>query len=200
MDLGAFLFIGLIILVLGGLIIGGGFLLYLVPKKNGHPKTAKYLTIIYVLFVLAVAFFIVFEDKLFTKYQAKELVEEQELMLTDQFEILENKSMSAIGDYYHTFTLKISEKNKQDAILKIKKCNGFKIFNTDNRSDIDSMIYSKINLDPYFGPKIIENYETDSEFVREYFQPSGRKGWAPAFRRISISKTKNELTFEDIQE
>ncbi|WP_327983654.1 hypothetical protein [Bergeyella porcorum] len=37
-------------------------------------------------------------------------------------------------------------------------------------------------------------------FVREYFEPSGREGWAPTFTRISISKTKNTLTFEDINE
>lgn len=37
-------------------------------------------------------------------------------------------------------------------------------------------------------------------FVREYFEPSGSEGWAPTFRRISISKTQNTLTFEDIDE
>lgn len=52
----------------------------------------------------------------------------------------------------------------------------------------------------YFGPKVTQNYETENAYVREYFEPSGREGYAPTFRRISISKTKNELIFEDIDE
>jgi hypothetical protein len=47
---------------------------------------------------------------------------------------------------------------------------------------------------------VTQNYETEKAFVREYFQPSGQKGYAPTFRRISISKSDNELTFEDIDE
>ena len=52
----------------------------------------------------------------------------------------------------------------------------------------------------YIGPKVIQNYETKYAFVREYFEPSGQEGYAPTFRRVSISKSKNELTFEDIVE
>jgi hypothetical protein len=32
------------------------------------------------------------------------------------------------------------------------------------------------------------------------FKPSGRKGYAPTYIRISISKDKNELPFEDIDD
>jgi hypothetical protein len=42
--------------------------------------------------------------------------------------------------------------------------------------------------------------EVIDAYVREYFQPSGQEGYAPTFRRISIYKNKNELTFEDIDE
>ena len=136
----------------------------------------------------------VFEDQLFTKGNAKELVEEQQILLQDKFELKENKSMSAIGDYYHTFTLKISERDKQSAIATIKRSDNFKADNTS----IDQTLYLSDNR--YFGPKVTQNYETENSYVREYFEPSGRKGYAPTFRRISISKTKNELTFEDIDE
>ena len=136
----------------------------------------------------------VFEDQLFTKGNAKEFVEEQQFLLQDKFELKENKSMSAIGDYYHTFTLKISERDKQSAIAKIKSADNFK---TDNTS-IDQTLYLSDNR--YFGPKVTQNYQTENSYVREYFKPSGREGYAPTFRRISISKTNNELTFEDIDE
>ncbi len=188
------LFIGLLILVFIGIPIGLGLLFYFIPKKLGYPKTAKYLTIAYALFVLAIGLYIAFEDQFFTKKNAIELVEEQDFKLTDKFVLTENKSMSAIGDYYHTFTLDISERDKENAITKIKSSDNFK---TDN-SSIDEMLY--LSDKRYFGPKVTQNYETENSYVREYFQPSGRKGYAPTFRRISISKTKNELTFEDIDE
>jgi hypothetical protein len=177
-----------------GLPIGIGCLLYFIPKKLGYPKTGKYLTIIFGLLVFTMVLWTVFEDHLFTKGNAKELVEEQQILLQDKFELKENKSTSAIGDYYHTFTLKISERDKQNAIVKIKSADNFK---TDNTS-INQTLYLSDNR--YFGPKVTQNYETENSYVREYFEPSGRKGYAPTFRRISISKAKNELTFEDIDE
>jgi hypothetical protein len=192
--LDSILFIGLLILVFIGIPIGLGFLFYFIPKKLGYPKTAKYLTIAYGLFVLTIGLYIAFEDQLFTKNNAKELVEEQDFKLTEDFELLKNESMSAIGDYYHTFTLKISERDKQNAISKIKSADNFK---TDNAT-IDQMLY--LSDQRYFGPKVTQNYETENSYVREYFEPSGQEGYAPTFRRISISKTKNELTFEDIDE
>ena len=190
----AFLFIGLLILVFVGIPVGIGLLLYFVPKRLGHPKTAKYLTIGYGVLVLTITLFIVFEDQLFTKNSAYKLVSEQGIELNDEFELIHNESMSAIGDYYHTFTLKISESDKQKAISEIKNANNFQ----SNDSSIDHLLYLSDNR--YFGPKVTQNYETENAFVREYFQPSGQKGYAPTFRRISIDKEANELTFEDIDE
>ena len=189
------LFIGLLILVFIGIPIGLGLLIYFVPKRLGYPKTAKYLTIAYGLFVLTIGLYIAFEDQLFTKNNAKELVEEQDIKLTDDFELLKNESMSAIGDYYHTFTLKISERDRQNAISKIKSADNFKSYN----GSIETLMYQSAP-DRYFGKKVVQNYATENYFVREYFEPSGREGYAPTFRRISISKTDNELTFEDIDE
>jgi len=143
--------------------------------------------------VLTLVLWTVFEDYLFTKGNAKELVEEQQILLAEKFELKENKSMSAIGDYYHTFTLEISDLDKQNAILNIKSAETFK----GKNSSIESLLYQQ---DRYFGLKVIQNYETENLYIREYFQPSGRKGYAPIFRRISISKEVNELTFEDIDE
>jgi hypothetical protein len=192
--LDALVFIGLLILVFVGLPIGLGLLFYFVPKKFGYPKTAKYLTIVYGILVLVVAFIIVFEDQLFTKNDAKKLVEEQNIKLGDKFDLIKNESSSAIGDYYHTFILKISRRDRQQAITIIKNS---KIFKADKRS-IDSLLY--LRQDRYFGPKIIQDYETEDSYVREYFQPSERQGYAPTFRRLSISKTENKLKFEDIDE
>lgn len=189
------LFIGLLILVFIGIPIGLGLLFYFILKKLAYPKTAKYLTIAYGLFVLTIGLYIAFEDQLFTKNNAKDLVEEQDIKLTDDFELLKNESMSAIGDYYHTFTLKISERDKQNAIANIKSADNFKSGN----GSIETLMYQPAP-DRYFGKKVVQNYETENSFVREYFEPSEREGYAPTFRRISISKSDSEITFEDIDE
>ena len=190
----AFLFIGLLILVFVGIPVGIGLLLYFVPKRLGHPKTAKYLTIGYGALVLTIILFIVFEDQLFTKNSAYKLVSEQGIELNEEFDLIHNESMSAIGDYYHTFTLRISESDKQNAISEIKNADNFQ----SDGDSIDHLLYlSEIR---YFGLKVTQNYETENAFVRENFKPSGQKGYAPTFRRISIDKQTNELTFEDIDE
>lgn len=174
--------------------IGIGCILYFIPKRLGYPKTGKFLTIFFGLFVLTFVLWLAFEDLFFTKNSAKELVEEQHILLQDNFELLNNKSMTSIGDYYHTFTLKLSKRDKQNAILKIKSADNFKVDN----STIDKMLY--LSDKRYFGPRVTQNYETEKAIVREYFQPSGQEGYAPTFRRISIFKTENELQFEDILE
>jgi len=186
--------IGIFTLVFVGLPIGLGCLFYFIPKKIGYPKTGKYLTIIFGLLVLTIVLWTVFEDQHFSKDNARELVEEQQILLVDKFDLEENKSTSAIGDYYHTFTLNISVKDKQSAILQIKGSKNFK----SQTYEKESLIYQ--HQDRYFGPKVIHNYETQNSYVREYFQPSGQEGYAPTFRRISISKSENQLTFEDIDE
>lgn len=189
------LFIGILILVFIGIPIALGLLFYFVPKKLGYPKTAKYLTIAYGFFLLTLGLYIAFEDQLFTKNNAKELVEEQGIKLTDDIEILKNESMSGMGDYYHTFTLKISENDRQNAISKIKSAHDYKTIN----GSIKKLIYQPVP-NRYLGKKVFQNYETGESFVREYFKQSDQEGYAPTFRRISINKTKNELTFEDIDE
>lgn len=93
-----------------------------------------------------------------------------------------------------TCTLKISERDKRHAITKINSADNFK---TDD-SSINQTLY--LSDQRYFGPKVTQNYETEDAYIRECFEPSGQAGYAPTFRRISISKTNNELIFEDINE
>ena len=187
--------IGLYILVFAGLPIGFGCLLYFVPKRLGYPNAGRILIIAFGLVVLTIILWTVFQDRFFTKRNAKELLEEQQISLVDDFNLQENKSMSAPGgDYYHTFKLAISNRDKRSAVSTIKGANNFKAVT----GDIDSVLYLREGR--YFGPKVIRNYETNESYIREYFQPSGKEGYVPTFRRISISKTGSELTFKDISE
>ena len=189
-----FKLLALLFIAFVGIPIGIGLLFYFIPKKLGYPKTAKYLTIAYAAVVLSCAFYMAFQDQFFTRKEARALVEEQGFELADKFRLLKNESMSGIGEYYHTFTLRISDRDRKDAILMIKNAENFKATNLS-----DELLHSE-HQNRYFGPKVIQNYETTSSYVREYFKPSGRKGAGPLFRRISVSKTDNMLVFEDIDE
>ena len=102
--------------------------------------------------------------------------------------------MTAIGDYYMTFTAKISNKDKNRIISKIKKSKNF----TTNNVSIESLVHQE-KIDTYNGEKIVLNHETKLFFVRELFEPNG-DGYAPTWTITKIDKTKNELTFEDIDE
>ena len=187
----SFLYIGLLALIMIGIAIGLGFLFYYIPKKMGYPKVGKYLSGLFALAILLLVFMTIFEDQLFTKNDARKLIEEQELKLTDDFKLENNKSMWAIGDYYHTFTLTISEKDKLEAIKQIKHSDNFiKIGEPikDLLIDIE---------DKYIGPKQSQNYETEISFIREYIKPNGQS-IAPTYRRIIVNKKKNEMTFEEI--
>src|SRR5687767_5167469 len=85
------------------------WLLYWLPNRIPNARTGKLVSRILGLVVLACLFSVLFEDQLFTKGDARSLVQEQQLILVDGFELLHNESTTfSPGDYYHTFTLKIS--------------------------------------------------------------------------------------------
>ncbi len=168
------------------------YLFYWIPKKIGYPKVGKYLSILVGLFFVIITFLTIFEDQLFSKNDAEKLLAQQNIKLIDKFKMNENKSMSAIGDYYHTFTLNISQQDKTRIISEIKNS---KNFNLDN----ETRNYFDNHDDYYNGPKRIKNYETEHQFIRELFEPQG-KGYAPTWRKIEIDKIENKLTFEDIDE
>jgi len=168
------------------------YILYSIPTKSGQKKLGIFLSSIVGLFFIYIAVSMIFEDELFSKNEAENLLVEQNINLNNDFEILENKSMSAIGDYYHTFTLKITAEDKIKIINEIRNSKNF------NRGPkIDN--YFDNEEDYYNGPKRIKNYETEKQFVRELFEPQG-KGYAPTLRKIEVDKNENILTFEDIND
>jgi len=179
-------------LIVLAIVIGIIWLSFWLPKKLGYPRFGRYFSIIVGILISLYILSEIFEDKLFSKNNATEFLTEQNIKLTDDFEIKDNKSMSSIGDYYHTFTLKISEKDKIKIIDEIKNSINFNL-------DKETETYFDNRKDYYEGPKRIKNYETEKQFVRELFEPNG-KGYAPTWRKIEIDKKENLLIFEDIDE
>ncbi|PYF74024.1 hypothetical protein [Pedobacter nutrimenti] len=176
----------LFILIIFGIAI---FLCYWIPKKFGFPKTGKILAWIAGFSIVILIGTFIFEDQFFTKSNAKNFLFQQGIILNDDFEIMENKSMWGPGDYYNTFSLKISTKDRLRLIKEISSAVNFKIINKSEEDDIQKMK----------SDKIIQNYETETQFVRTYFEPSSGN-YAPVYRKIEIDKKKDLLIFEDIEE
>lgn len=179
-------------LILISLTTGIIFLVYWVLKRIGYPKTGKYISIILTLLIFLSTALTVFEDDLFSKSDAQKLLIELNIDIADNFEIDENKSMVSPGDYYHTFTLSITSKDKERIISEIKNSPNF-----NKGKPVGS--YFNNRTDYYIGPKRIKNYETEEQYIREFFEPQG-EGYAPTWRKIKVEKTKNKLIFEDIDE
>ncbi|WP_190811693.1 hypothetical protein [Flagellimonas sp. S3867] len=139
--------------------------------------------------VILLALTFIFDDFLFFKWNAKKHLREQGIELNDSFKILNNES-GGIRDYYHKFELQISDSDKKKLIEQIKSAENF----TDT---VSTYFYLPENKNRYSGEAITVNYENLGEFKTEYYKPNGQ-GIAPTYRIISISKTENKLTFEDI--
>ena len=144
------------------------------------------------VFFIIMAILTIFEDQLFSKSDVVKLLSSQEIVLNDDFELIHNESMSAIGDYYHTFTLRISGSDKVRIVNEIVSAKSF-------NQNIQIGNYFSNRDDYYNGPKRIKYYETETRFVKELFEPQG-KGYAPIYRKIGIDKNDNLLIFEDIDE
>lgn len=167
-------FVLIIILIFIGLPVLIGWLIYFIAKRRGHPKLARWLTLGYfaVLFLFGVA--ILFSDQFFTKNDARKLLATQDIHLKEEFRILENKS-EWLGDFYHTFTLSITEQDKNDLIRSIR-------YPTE----------TEVNNSP---SKTVNNYENEKAFVRE-LSDATEEGYAPVKIKITINKTGNTLVYE----
>jgi hypothetical protein len=186
------IFIGIIFLIVFLICSGITFLFYYTPKKLGYPKVGIVLASIVGLFFIYVTITDIYADELFSKSDAEQLLIGQDIELNDDFELVQNESMTAIGDYYHTFTLKITKKDKERIIKEIQASKNFHLNKPLEPHSMDREDY-------YNGSKQIKNYETEHQFIREFFEPHG-DGYAPTWRKIEIDKKKDNLIFEDIDE
>lgn len=178
-----------LVLAASGLLI---WLPYYILQKSRYAKFAKVLPGALLIILLFGVLLLIFGDMLFTKSQAKSLLMEQQIILQDEFELKRNTSMIAPGDYYQVFELKISEKDRNAIINQIRTPPNF----LAKETPIFDLL-AKGN--PKEHEVLIQNYETETDFVTEMMKGNGKQ-YVPLFRRISISKAKPCLVFEDIDE
>ena len=185
----------LIIILIIGLTIGIIYLGYWIPKRFGKRKLGKWIAGILSIAVSAIIFSIVFEDELFFKSDAEELIAEHNIELKDNFELNTNE-FTGIKDFYHRFELTISESDKSRITNKIKNAENYQHL-VDEPIDIrvDKPRYSDNNI----GKEFTANYQTENEYVYEYYKPNER-GYTPTYHRISILKAENKLIYENISD
>lgn len=180
-----FLFIVLIIFLIGCFI-------YKLLKLLNLPRLAVLATVVYGLFIIYFSLLTFYEDELFSKNDATELVEDLDFKLNDDFKLTENVSYWGIGDYYHTFTLEISDNDKNRLINEIKSSPNLMNDSINSRTNI-------IYPDRHKGKKTVWNYEDKHSYNRQYFQPNG-EGYTPTNRIITLDKISNQLRFDDIDD
>src|ERR1035437_86682 len=93
-------------LIIVAILIGVLFLTYWIPKRLGKRKLGVILSRSLIALVVCYILYSVFEDKFFFKFNARSLLLEHDISLTDNFRILKNES-GGIRDYMHAFELEI---------------------------------------------------------------------------------------------
>ena len=182
----------IIFLVLLIFVIGIGLAIFYILKKLGFPRIGKLIAFGLGIGFLIMSILSIYEDELFSKSDAIKLLSEQDIELKEDFELINNESMSGIGDYYHTFTLRISDSDRERIINEIVSAKDF-------NQNIQTVGYFSDMDDYYNGPRRIKYYETENQYIKELFEPQ-RKGYAPIYRKIEIDKNDNILIFEDIDD
>ncbi len=185
----------LIILLIIGLTIGLIYLGYWIPKRFGKRKLGKWIAVILSITVLFFILSIAFEDELFFKSDAEELLAEHNIELKENFKLNSNEFVG-IKDFYHRFELTISETDKLRIKNKITKAENYQHLEdetTDIRIDKPRYVKGNDSL------KFTANYETETQYIYEYYKPN-QIGYAPTYNRISIMKAENKLIYENISD
>lgn len=169
--------------------IGILILLYWIPRKMGYPRLAKYLSLGLSLLLVLIISFGIFQDAFFTKNQAKKLLAEQDIVLKDDFKILNNKKGSPLSDYYHRFRIEISEKDRNSIEERIKNAVGF-----------INLGQEKIDIRSNYGAsKFVQNYEDSTMYVREFYRPN-HEGGKSTYKKIELNKGGKTLVFIEMRD
>jgi hypothetical protein len=153
-----------------------------------YPKSGKFLGLLAVFIIVV---FFLFQDFFYTKKDVISVLQEQDVVLKNDFDLENNRTASFLDDYYHKFDLIISAQDKLRLINQIKtNPNFFKI--SENYSHDFFLEKSSIKE----GKIKRRYYETPDFFINE-FTKAGKKGYAPTYRKLIISKKESEFYFEE---
>ena len=173
-----FIFSSILFLIFIGLPVGFLFLLYFIGKKLESKRTGIILSTSVGLVFLLCFLYLRFEDKFFSKSNARDLLAENKIELKDDFEITEYQTTVPIGDFYQRLELKISNSDR------LRFSNNFK-----EKSDRINTILQKY-------PNAFREYRENTE---GYFKENSKHSSIEE-DYIFISKKENKLIYELVQE
>ena len=154
-------------------------------------KAGKIVTIVFTALALLPFLSFALEDYFFFKSDASKFLKEDQITLTDNFKIKSNR-ITGLSDLYQKFELEISLQDKERITQQLKNSKHFQNIVNDDYSLLSE-------AGPGLTKKIYRDYEND-EFVRRETYQKIRMGYVSDYDIITISKTKNILTFERINE
>lgn len=103
------------------LILGISFIVFFLFKRFGKEKLGRVIGIGLFIVSVLVTVYVVFEDAFFFKSTARKELQEMNIVLIDDFEIIDNET-GGFTDYFHIFKLKISDKDKE-RLIQVKNAN-----------------------------------------------------------------------------
>jgi len=123
-------------------------------------------------------------DWTFNKRDAQEILTYHGFKLNDNFKIIRNES-GGFRDYYHSFTIEISDSDYQTIAKTIRNSNNYQGLITDLTKQLPMAGYRTFDT---------VNYETNYHVEREYFSQQKMDDGTFHFH-FQLSKTKKELSY-----
>lgn len=164
------------------LILSIPFISYYILKYYGFKKTGIAVGLIVTLIILIPIFLYAFESQLYFKSDARKDLQIAGIILNDDFEI-DSNSIVGLTDYYQTTSIKVSEKDRDIIINKIKNNKNFEILDPKEFQG---------NLTSLESNNSTCSYKTKDEYVLETYKK--RAGHRTIRIMISVKKNSNVLS------
>lgn len=179
----------LLIYILGLILLVLSPIAYFGLKKTEHKKAGVVVALSLALIVLVPAFLMIFESELYSKSDAMNDLDEIEIVLRDDFEILENEIVGSI-EYYQTTELLISSEDRDRIIRSIETADNYKLI-APSKTLSDEM-------NRKLSEKLIWNYTHDDSFVRESYEK--KEGYAPIEIIVTLQRESDTLYLSKVMD
>lgn len=159
-----------------------------VSKRLGYKEVGYGISTAILIIFLYVPFSFVFDGFFFSKSDAKNILEENRIVLLDDFEF-ERKSISGIMDYILDFKIRISESDKNQ-IIETFKTYEYRVINENFQM---SNLYSQIPKTLISDTILFATYKTENFWNLERIKVI-QNGYMMTNDIIQISKNENNIS------
>lgn len=161
-------------------------LLYWIPRKLGYPKTGIILVLATITLLISFVLYQIYVDKFFEKSTIRTNLRYNEIVLLDNFKILEFETNLTQNQYYQT-QIKVSEEDKNNIIATIKNANNYQEINNIEQITVDDSSNELYDL-------VIMNYKQNKVYIRKSYLKTETE--SPIWDSISINESNNILSYK----